>query len=439
MRAIGFPAKHLFWTVPANRPLRVINPGLGTRFVGLSQTESGNRLLGVRTIVLLSRAALLIPDNGVPLQAIPPGFQNLFQMGRGQSQITKDQILKLFPAPPSQWSAEEKAAIEAAAASPTPEESADVGLIDTLFGFMKLPRPQAVRGGYSTLGQPLGYLHILVCEGSTFPGGRGAAQPFPPLSTSPFYCTGAGPALPPRFKPSEFFGLDAEATWGDQRQTALNAKTLLDALADYPLPSPLSAAKPLWLDVAKDKLAEVARSKYPLSPTMARFMLTLIVLDTYEPASDLIMDFFKDRERKRKRNALIRAIVLTVVSLVLPAIAAAGFAAFTTVIDVRKKREAARDMAKAAQLFADTDAAFSDEVKRAVEILDYQVAQEGAAPLTPEETDALAEPGQEGTVTPEEMDVVAPGGEIPSTFPTTELLIGGGVAAVAAALFAFLR
>ncbi len=444
MHAIGTQGRHIFWTAPAGRvPLRMVNPGLGIRriFMGQAEPAQANRLLGVRTNVILSRASLLVPAS-VPLPAIPPGYAGLlpapYTGARGSSRTAagKRELEALFPFPAPKWTPEEKAAIEAAAAAPTPEELDVAKLIDSFFGFHKYPLPQpfdhlGFRGG----GGKLGLAHLLACEGTSYAEGR-TSRRVPPWSTSPFYCTGARPSMAYSLKADQFFGIDPATKWGDQALVARNARVLLGELGSYPLPSPLSAAPGMWFRIAQAKLSEAARSTFPLDPQVARFMVTLIVLDTYEPAANAIMDYFKDKEKKAKKYAIIKLVALAVVSLVLPAVAAAGLAALTTVIDAREAREAAKDMAKAAKQFAASDARFAAELQHAAEILDYQAAQEAAAAaLTEEEAAAIAQPGQEGEITPEQVEAAAAreGGGIP-----TELLVGGGVAAAAAVALAFL-
>lgn len=323
----------------------------------------------------------------------------------------------MFPVPPSAWTVEERSALEAAWVTPTPEELSDVALIDSLFGWRMNP-----------------YLHVLICNGVSFGrAGREMTIKRPPFSPTPFYCTGAQPlswggAIA---KSEEFFKLDPAAKWGDQRIVAQNIPTLLSVLKAYPFPSPLSAHLGIWSVIAQEKLAEAARYRWRLDPQVTRFLLTLIVLDTYAQASNEIMDYFEDKAKRQKRNAIITAIVLSVFSLIMPAIMAVGVAALTTVIDANEARQAAKDMIKAAQQFEATDAAFSAEIRKAAEIIDYQAAQEASATdLTPEEEDAIREPGQEGEVTPEEVEAAKS-----KKPPITELLVGGGVAA---SLIAFL-
>lgn len=426
-------ARNPFWARGLGGPYPVVN--LGPR---LGQAD---RLSGVRTKVLLSRAAAAVPRS-IPQGAVPDGYLGLYPIpsARGASRVTVPATLALFPAPPASWSAEEKSALKAAAEGPTPEELDDVRLIDSLFGFHKYQLPYRFDHlGYRGGGGKLGLLHLLACEGSSYAEGRTSVR-VPPWSTSPFYCTGAKAAMERR-KAGDYFKVDLDARWGTQRLAARNARTLLGVLSSYPLPSPLSAGREIWLQHAQARLVEAARSTYELDPQVARFMVTMIVLDTYEPASRAIMEHFEDRAERQRRYAIVKAVALGVVSLVLPAVAAAGLVALTTVIDARQAAEAARDMATAAKQFAATDARFSEELQRAAEILDYQAAQEAmAAPLSPEEAAAIAEPGGEETVTQGDVEaVLPPEEEAPSGFPTTELLVGGGIAAALAAAFALLR
>lgn len=424
MNFIGAQERHVFWGSSPRRELRVMNPGLGVRRIFIGQTEPAapqkNRLLDVRTNVILSRAALMVPEPSGGLVSTVADYRKLFSGGL----VT-----------PSGWTAEEKAALEAVAAAPTPEELADVILIDSFFPFMKKVTPEPQRGVPTT---PAFDLRSLVCEGKAIQLDRNSWRKTPPLSTSPFYCIKPVPGLPSWLtsKPWEWFKLDPAVKWGEQRLVTKNAKVLVDTLGAYPLPSPLSAGPAIWYRVAQEHLIQAVHDKWPLDPQLARFMITLIVLGTYEQASNEIMNYFEHEAKKKKRQAIINAIVMAVFSLILPVIGAIYFGAVTSVIDANQARGAAQEMMKASKQFAETDAAFAEEIKKTAEIIDYQAAQEEAAKgLTPEEADAALEPGAEGKITKAEVDqAMAKGKGIP-----TGLLVGGGVAAAAAIAFAFLR
>jgi len=327
-----------------------------------------NRLLNVRTNVILSRWALKVPEpSGSQLVSSVAAYRKLFQGTAGVPLVK-----------PADWTAEERAALEAVSVAMTPEEHSDVALIDSFFLVGKT-----------------GVLPVWL-----------------------------------NLKPWEFFDLDPWVKWQDQRLVAKNAKVLTDTIGTYPIPSPLSAGPGIWYRVAQGKLSEAARYKWPLDPQVARFMITLIVLATYEQASNEIMDYFEDKARKDKRRAIINAIALAVFSLIMPAIAAAGFGAIMAVLDAKKAREAAKEMIAASKQFEATDAEFSSEITSAAEIIDYQAAQEQAATsLTQAEEDAIREHGQEGEITPEEVEAAK--GKKPKI---AELLVGGGVAAGLVAL-----
>jgi hypothetical protein len=394
-----------------------------------------NRLLDVRTDVILERGSLALPAM-IPYKLLPPRYRkSLPTPARQQTSFKWENQIS--------WSAEERAALEAAAKAPTQEELSDLDVIDSMFGFVPPLPPTPSELAYENINFG-SMLYMLVCGGSYYypaPDDRYALAGRPFIQNAPlapssgynqvFLCTGA--EAPIRFTAipiEKLFKLEPGARWGDQRLVVRNAKVLLDAMATYPFPAPLSAGIGIWEEVAWDKLSEVARYNGVLDAQVARFILTLLVLGTYEQASNEIMDRFEDKAKKRKRTAIIVAIALAVFSLILPALVAVGLSALMTVIDANEARQAAKDMIKAAKQFEATDAEFSREITRAAEIIDYQAAQEEkAAGLTQEERDALSEHGQEGELTPEE---IAAKNKKPKI---AEILVGGGVAA---SLVAFL-
>jgi hypothetical protein len=413
-------------------PIRVANPWLVPRRIFMGQTPQANRLFDVRTSVIAERGSIAMPAM-VPYKLVPPWYR------------PRDLSLKMTAFPweiPSTWSEEEKAALEASGKAPTQDELRDVKLIDSFFGFVKPPpsTPSEITYERPNFG---GLLYMLLCGGSYYyppPGdvslrGRPFIQNAPLITGSgydpAFFCTGAVEAsgiLSSRVL--RFFKIDSEARWGDNQLIMRNAKVLLDVMETYPFPSPLSASIDRWYWIAQDKLAEAARYKGPMDPQVARFILTLIVLDTYVQASNEIMDYFEDKAKRQKRNAIILAIAISVWAILVPVLAGAALSAITTVISARDAKDAAKDMIKAAQQFEATDAEFAGEIRRAAEIIDYQAAQEaGATPLTPEEEDALREFGQEGEITP--GDVEAAKNKKPKI---AELLVGGSVAAGLVAL-----
>ena len=483
--------RHPFWTVPSPRiyparlgrtsPLRVVNPGAGLRRVATFMgQETGpslvpipeappapNRLDLLKVETILNRAFLIPAVNEKGQLPTDPAKVKAKVAEWARLNLDTERFGKAREAIDiSHWNDEDLRILIAVANAPTEPEISDLGLIDAFFG------PEQTRFGFYGWSRPsaIDILEARAC-GRKLEGERwGFGIPEKLVSTgfdreswsswtasNPFFCT--PPSAKVTVAPGKvlvlfqndkglpgFFGISASDEWGEVRQRVSNAVVLMDVLSGYPFPSPISVMPGVWYEFARKDLQTIINQEGQLTPEVARFAATLVVLMHYDKASKRIVYLLKKKEKKRRRNAIIRAIGLSVVSIVfaiaLPAVVAAGVQAVQTALDVHQAREAAKDMVKAAKQFAATDAAFSKEVEKSAEIIDAWAArEEKQAPPTEEETAALAEdPEGYAELTPEALGGVQPAPEMGPEFPTTELLIGGGVAAgLAAVLLAVLK
>lgn len=363
-------------TGPALRgPVPVVN--LGHRFMGQAQQ---NRLLSLPVKVILNNV-MIGSSAGLP--------------------------------------ADQAALVDAIQAAPTPEETEDLVLFRQFFVEPWIHGLQRAASSVSSALQ-----NITLRPFGLF--GRGRFLSGPLIQTIP-----QQQLLPPfRFigirglvGPGAYFGVDG-MTWAEARPIVRNAMELVRALANYPLPSPIPEMPIIFYDEAQADLSEAARYPGQLDPQLARFMVTMTVLENYNTVSARIIDELEEEAEEARRGAIIEAVVIGIASLVLPAVVGAGLAAIKTVMDAREAREAAKDMKEAAQQFAATDAAFAAEVRRAADIIEYETAQAEAQAAAASQ--AAVQPAATAAPVPEE-------GGVP-----TELLVGGGIAAAAAAAFALL-
>lgn len=216
---------------------------------------------------------------------------------------------------------------------------------------------------------------------------------------------------------------------------AANLDLALKTWLAFPFPPPKGLFSTFWLERAGGDLTEPVFSGRSLIADELRIALALSTLDHYDEVMADIEAHEKSRARKKKRRALIKKIVTgivgTVIGIIVP-IAGAVWAVGETALSEKERRDAAKDIEKAAKQFDAEDAAFAAELRRAAQVLDYQAQQTAAAAgLSPEEAEAIAETDEEAAVPGEEPPTE------PAAGPSTELLVGGGLAAAAAVALAF--
>lgn len=354
-------------------------------WLGNGETEI-NRLLDCRTGVVLSRAAQLFPSG----QRAPYG------------QEVKD----MFPIGVDNWDLVERENLAAAAQNPTKQELEDVTLIDNVFGFIPTHLPVNTGRMVYDVYRPnyLGYLRNLTCyhcestlqkcyqrpRWGTIPG---------PGYQNPFYCTGAT-GLPPVVRlgfggtwPNvyEYFNLDPNALWSEQRLAFYNTKVLYDVLGTYPFPAPIPAAPGFWYHSNRGALAELAHSGLIITPPLARMLITAFTLNTYKGVSEGIVKWAEDKAEHQKKWAIIRLVGVAAVGLVwaaalgpllasiIPAgVPVTGATLATTVTGLAQEEfsdqelEAiAEDLEQTARVFEVNDPLFAEEVRKLVDTLTY--------------------------------------------------------------------
>lgn len=314
--------------------------------------------------------------------------------------------------------------------NPTPDELDDLSLIDSLlspafeqgmtttaeicYGASQRPgtyRPRRWRwGGYNR------GLHV------PEPGGIGLIEflvPPPPMDTgggwraqqqhqqlekqdlsflgNEFWCT--DPTTSPISQTFiNEFGIDTSKKWGEEKQAVKNGQVMLGVKGAYSFPPPIDQAPDaLWNRLYPD-LAKIAHVVPHIDPESFRAWLTLKTLKLYTDVANAMIEDQKRAAKRKKRKALLRAIVFTVASIVLafvlpeaiPALVSATKAAFDAYTAAKDRRLAAKALADASKLFATDAPAFAADVQKTADMLDYEAAQaQAAAPLTPEQLDAI--------------------------------------------------
>jgi hypothetical protein len=455
MHVIAADARHMFWTTPWRGPLRVVNPGLGFRRVGMGQAEA-NRLLDVRTGAIASRFVLplvrVLGGDGpeYAMVGLPIGHQN--------------------------WTQQEKDTLFAVGMSPSQEERNDAALIDSLYEsptkpvFKRLRTDACVQGGRSlptgaTQGScPAGSVQYPEdrCVSTTSSIVKGPADcprgftylrrgectsilppptRFPTMIPEPpsviirstldqaFFCADTPRALQWSWSgftsAAEVYGIRSDAPWREEKPVMENLSVVIHEANRYPFPSPISLLPIVWYHRAIGELAGFIHAGRPLSVQDARDWITLNVLSHYDELSAQVVEHFEERAEDARRRAIIKAVILgavgAMIAIALPALVAAGFQAVMTTVDLRRRREAAQDLERVAAEFEATDAGFAAEVKGMVRRLQEQTEADRAAAAA-----AAAAPP------------TAPGATEPAGVDTTVLLVGGGVAVAGAIALALL-
>lgn len=405
----------MFWASPgpfiSNRPVRVVN--LGRAWLG---QDPNNRLLSIPTQTLLDRYKM----TATGWAALVVG-EHPHTTGAAHTHPTAAQMVAgwLGALPAS-----DRQNLQAAAAAPTSEEIGDLGMLDGFFGGT-IARP------YCDPTQP-----VTPC------GERNCAR-YPSLGGSAFYCPSI-PEIPVksyrevhgttlfhinhtlRNGVPTFFGMTTSQPWGQIKPRVENALFILNVLNTYPFPSPLSATPIFWYFLARNELIQLINGPKLLDRDETRIWITMNILSHYEEAAAQTVHHFEevadDAQDRARRNAIIKVAVGIVMSVVFPAAiltAVSAVQAVQSIQSMQQQRQAVDDMEEAAAAFEATDAAFAAEVRFATEYYKEMLAQ----------AQGQATPGAPGSTTPGVPEEAPGAGGVP-----TELLVGGGIAAAAAAV-----
>lgn len=194
----------------------------------------------------------------------------------------------------------------------------------------------------------------------------------------------------------KFWGIDLSKPWGEVKSALMRALVAEKAISNYPWPTPGIGFGRTWAEFHATDFKKYIMANGPKSWDDVRIYMALSILKNYNQVIGVIAARERKKAKKKKRRAIVRAVASLALGVVFAAFApvaiAAAFSAVQTALDVKKKIEAAKDMAKAAKQFRRTDAAFADELDRVAALLEANAAaEEKATPMSAKEADAEAE------------------------------------------------
>lgn len=306
---------------------------------------------------------------------------------------------------------------------------------------------QALSAHDQSLSPLIAYFHPVAAESSRWYTPPAVKPPDSSFESDKFWCSDPKTTSPSIFHSyfplmarfwsfAGMFGIDTSKTWGEVKLPVKNGLIMLGVKASYPLPPILDMAPEyVWQMAAMPHTAELANIGAQVDPEAFRAWYTMAVLDSYDAATNAIINEQKKKAKKNKRKAIIAGIGIAVAGIVLsfivPGIIAAAISAIKSAVQFyiaeKERQKAAKAMAEAGKMFESDAPAFASEVQKTADMLDSAAAQtEADAPLTKEQLDTI----QEVKDNPES-----------SVMPTTgNALVTGGIAAgVIAGMIAIFR
>lgn len=440
----------------------VIN--LGRRFLG--QEIPVNRLLGVRTNIILSRGQLILPAEMQKSLALAASKKMQFAW-----ELTG-------PVDIQDWTPEERAALEEVAASPTQEELDELAKIDSFFDGLWCKGPVCTKGtpyqGNSTALQVMcgrdwrtaeTFLKYYANNSGYYTGTppwQGAEynvflEKLKTLNSNPFYCAPWVATIIPSWVPSSStygqlqgiareFDLDLSKPWGEIKLPLDNAITFMNVMKDYPFPIPINMMPQFWFRKVTKEVQNLIHQPVRIPAELVDFWATMSILINYDAVSKEIVEELKRRAEKQMIIDILTNLIIGVtVSVAIAGVAAAiapllpaGIpttevlnsvkTAIDQIVSIEEKKQAARDMEKAAKQFEATDAAFAKKVDSAAKFLERAAAEEELLqPTTPEEVEQMARRSEAAAAIPNTGSSLY---DVPAQQRSDLLPIVGGVAAV---------
>lgn len=382
------------------------------------------------------------------------------------------------------WTEGDFKALAAVANDPTEDELEDLALID---GFFKgspayTDGSTIVREGWTNPQTKRLSLRAM-CGGkpdmqSNYPGSdaeRDAWQFAKKYAANPFFCAPAQNIPKPRtmsffLQPfwglAKYFDINPELPWEEVKPVVLRAIAMLEALMDYPFPSPIDIRPQYWYQAAQSDINKFIRQDIVITKPLARLWVTCsLVNEGPTGIASLSAYIMHDMERDARHRARIEIVqkvamaatfaVLTLglgyalapliaplVSAGIPitteAVSGAVISGVQKALTAKEAKDAAETMDKVGKLFEVDNAAFAQEAYKVRDTFNYM--GEAMSDLTDEQKAAIdqvkSSPEYSSSEVGEQYDVE------PSSWPTQKkILIGGGIAAAVAAglAIAFLR
>lgn len=253
--------------------------------------------------------------------------------------------------------------------NPTPEESADLALVERVVGGADIRHAPMFIGGHPGIITMIQNVHHGRSEKVFVPG-----EDYP------------------------YWHIEKKrlAKWRDVRNYFQNIPLAREVLNKYPFPTPSNHILGFWIGKFADSFRKFLNSETLRPESDIRTAVTLSLMEDMGKIASAIESYQKEQAKKAKRNKLIEGLMMVTIGAILGpaigAVAASGWGTAMKLVDITKAKAAAASLDKAARQYAETDLAFSQELERvALEIDADIVAQEREEELNQAEIDALAQ------------------------------------------------
>lgn len=365
------------------------------------------------------------------------------------------------------WTEGDFKALAAVANDPTEDELEDLALIDGFFkGSQAYISGSTITTSSSALGIGNKTISLLQpCSGvpATSPVSQEYTSWLQKYSKNPFFCETPQDIPKPRTMAFhrdllDYFGIDPELPWEEVKPIILRAIAMLEALVDYPFPSPIDIRPQYWYESIKSDMNKFIRQDIIITKPLARMWITLSLVNEGPagiPALTawIIHDLEKEaRDQKRIRiiqmvgmgatfaiftaglgyalTPILAPVVAAGVPITADAVASAVMSGVQKVLSAEEKKNVAETMDKVGQMYEADNAAFAKEAYAVRDTFNYM--GEAMSDLTDEQKAAIEEskttPEYGAAEVGEQYDVE------PSNWPLQKkLLIGGGIAAAGVA------
>lgn len=214
--------------------------------------------------------------------------------------------------------------------------------------------------------------------------------------------------------PGNMWGIDTAeggASWGTDRLQVMNAMNAERAMHDYPWPKLGSSrfVRSIWAETkgrGEDATGGVTpwqafksfvlATPRPLSQSEMKTFITLTLVKYWNAISDEVSSYLENKERQDKRDGIVRGIAMFamggIMSLLAPAIIGTIFGVFQKTLTAYDKAAASAGLVKMSKQFEESNAAFAAELSRVAGLIDGSTAAaEQASNPSAVELEALAE------------------------------------------------
>lgn len=224
---------------------------------------------------------------------------------------------------PNPLSDDRMAELQAMAATATPAEVGELGLVDGFFSGLVEAGPGGAAAAppyYPSL------LQSVICGGRRLQAGvLFWTAPTPlwaraeAIQQIPFYCPNQ-PVIPRamglgREDLVRYFNLDLSKAWGDVRPLAMNIMVLDQMANNYPWP-PVVTISGEWWDFERSGINSLIREGV-LTSDLARVWTTLSIIRDYNKFADYAQKVLKERARTEKTGMIVTAIGFAAVGAIL--------------------------------------------------------------------------------------------------------------------------